>query len=180
MKADFQQDENLMGILRTETKKACALPSEYGPVNWYVSPLDASGMPIRYNWSVGSIRTYLNESLQALEGHINRVHTFDMIKIPAQYWRAAIGLSRAKPFSLVDQGFNDQFCYRGHYKLRVWMSRTLEDRQGRLRGKVVTPEVAPVWNTEARVTMGNNMPTETRYNVMELPGTRMGSIPSGD
>ena len=63
VKAEIQQDENLMGILRTTSKKACALSREYGPVNWYGSPLDSSGMPIRYNWSLSSIRTYLNESL---------------------------------------------------------------------------------------------------------------------
>ena len=117
-----------MGILGTRTKKACALPREYGPVNWYGSPLDASRMPIRYNWSVNSIRTYLNESVRALGGDLNSEHAFDMIKISAQFWRAAIGLSGAKPVSLVERGFNEQFCYCDHYKLGVWMSRTLEDR----------------------------------------------------
>ena len=48
------------------------------------------------------------------------------------------------------------------------MSRTLENRGGRLRRKVVSSEVAPVWNPEARVTMGNEMLLERRYNVMEL------------
>ena len=48
------------------------------------------------------------------------------------------------------------------------MSRTLENRRGRLRRKVVSSEVAPVWNPEARVTMGNEMLLERRYNVMEL------------
>ena len=49
IKAEIQQEENLMGILLTRTKKACSLPREYGPVNWYASPLDFSGMPVRYN-----------------------------------------------------------------------------------------------------------------------------------
>ena len=66
---------------------------------------------------------------------------------------------------MVERGINEQFCYRDHYKLGIWMSRTLEDRRGRLRGKMVIPEFAPVWNPEARVTMGNDM--ETRYHVME-------------
>ena len=44
----------------------------------------------------------------------------------------------------------------------------MEDRRARLKGRVVPPEVAPVWNPEARVTMENEMPAETRYNVMEL------------
>ena len=54
------------------------------------------------------------------------------------------------------------------------MSRTLEDRRGRLRGKVVSPEGAPVWNPEARVTMGNDMLAETRHNVMELLSEPLG------
>ena len=54
------------------------------------------------------------------------------------------------------------------------MSRTLEDRRGRLKGKVVSPEVAPVWNPEARVTMRSDMPAETRYNVMELLSQPLG------
>ena len=51
--AEIQQDENLMGSLRTRTNKACALSREYRPVNWYGSPLDSSGMPIRYSAITG-------------------------------------------------------------------------------------------------------------------------------
>ena len=112
IKAEIQQDENLMGTPRTRTKKACALPHEYGPANWYGSPLDASGMPIRFNWSMNSIRMYFNEILQALGGHLNREHAFETIKIPARKWRAAIGLSRAKPISWVERGFIEQYWYR--------------------------------------------------------------------
>ena len=79
IKAEIQQDENLMGIMRTRTKKACALSREYGPVSWYGSPLDASGIQSRYNWSMNSTRLYLNESLRALGGHLNREHSFEMI-----------------------------------------------------------------------------------------------------
>ena len=54
------------------------------------------------------------------------------------------------------------------------MSQTLEDRRGRLKEKVVPPEIAQVWNPEARVTMGSDMPPETRYNVMELLSEPLG------
>ena len=40
IKNEVQQDENLSGILKARTKKACPLPQDYGPVNWYTSPLD--------------------------------------------------------------------------------------------------------------------------------------------
>ena len=48
------------------------------------------------------------------------------------------------------------------------MSRTLEERQGRLKGLVVPPQTSPVWNPEARITMGSDMPAETCYHIMEL------------
>ena len=99
IKAEIQQDENLMGILLTRTKKACALPREYGPVNWYASPLDSSGLPVRYNWSLSSIRTYLNANLRSIGGHLNREYAFELTKIPTRYLRVAIGLSRTKPIS---------------------------------------------------------------------------------
>ena len=95
IKAEIHQYENLMGILLIRTKNARALPREYGPVR-YASPLDSSGTPVRYNLSLSSIRAYINESLRALGGHLNREYALEMIKIPTRYWRAAIGLSRAK------------------------------------------------------------------------------------
>ena len=75
-----------------------------GTVNWYGSPLDATGMPVRYNWS----RISLNECLRALGGQRNRDNTFHLITNPARYWRAAIGLQRAKSISFIGQRFNEQ------------------------------------------------------------------------
>ena len=54
------------------------------------------------------------------------------------------------------------------------MSRTLKDRRGRLKEIVVPPEIAQVWNPVARETMGDDMPAETRYNVMELLREHLG------
>ena len=48
------------------------------------------------------------------------------------------------------------------------MSRTMKERQGKLKGKVIPPQAAPVWNPEARVTMDSDMPAETCYHAMEL------------
>ena len=96
-----------------------------------------------------------------------------MIKILTRYWRAAIRLSRAKPISWGERGFNVQYCYRDHYKLGIWVSRT-EDRREILKVKVVSPKVAPAWNPDARVTMGSDMPAEARYNVRELLSEPLG------
>ena len=54
------------------------------------------------------------------------------------------------------------------------MSRTLEERQGRLKGLVVPPQISPVWNPEARITMGSDMPAQTCYHVMELLSDPLG------
>ena len=107
-------------------------------------------------------------------GHTNRDYNFQLIKIPVRYWRGPIGYIRAKPISMVERGFNEQYAYRDQYKLGVWMSRTLEERQGRLKGLVVPPKISPVWNSEARITMGSDMPAETCYHVMELLSDPLG------
>ena len=57
------------------------------------------------------------------------------------------------------------------------MSRTLEERQGRLKGLVAPPpppQIASVWNPEARITMGSDMPAETCYRIMELLSDPLG------
>ena len=87
IKNEVQQDENLSGILKARTKKACPFPREYGDVNWYTSPLDREGIPIRFNWSFTHLRKYVTECLQVMGGHTNRNYNFQMIKIPARYWR---------------------------------------------------------------------------------------------
>ena len=78
IKSEIQEDENLSGILRTRTKK----PPKNAPVNWCESPLVATGMPVRYNLSMTSLRAFVNESLRAFEGYTNIDHSFHMIKIP--------------------------------------------------------------------------------------------------
>ena len=72
IKNEVQQHENLSGILKARTKKACPLPREYGPVSWYTSPLDKEGIPIRFNWSFTHLRNYVTECLQVMGGHTNR------------------------------------------------------------------------------------------------------------
>ena len=150
IKSEIQQVENLMGVLKARTKKACPLPREYGPVNWYIAPLERKGLRVRFDWSLTQLRVYVTECLQAMGGHTNRNYTFQSIKIPARYWRGPIGLIRVKPISLVERGFDEQFAYMDHYKLGVWITRTLEERQGRLKGLVIPRQRAPVWNPEAR------------------------------
>ena len=174
IKSEIQQDENLMGVLKTRTKKAYPLPRVCGPVNWYNAPLDRKGLPVRFDWSLTQLRKYVTDCLQAMCGHTNRNYTFQSIRIPARYWRGPIDLIRAKPISLVERGFDEQFAYRDHYKLGVWMSRTLEERQGRLKGLVIPPQRARVWNPEARITMGSDMPAEKCYHIMELLSDPLG------
>ena len=63
IKSEAQQEENLMGVLKTRAKKTGPLPKEYGPINWYDAPLDKLGVPVRYPWDFPTLRKYVSESL---------------------------------------------------------------------------------------------------------------------
>ena len=38
IKSEAQLEENMMGVIKARTRKACPLPREYRPVNWYHDP----------------------------------------------------------------------------------------------------------------------------------------------
>ena len=48
LKSERELEENLMGLLRARTRKACPLPREHGPVNWYSASLSLEGVPFRF------------------------------------------------------------------------------------------------------------------------------------
>ena len=146
---------------------------ENGPVNWYGGPLDRRSVPIRYDWRCPALRKYVNESVRALGGMINREHIFDMIRILTSYWRAPIGSARAKPMSFVERRFQEQYTYRESHRLYGWMRRTIEDEQREFRMKLTPPRVNQICRPEARITMGSDMPPETTYNIVERLGNHL-------
>ena len=56
LKSERELEENLVGLLRARTRKACPLPREHGPVNWYSAPLSLEGVPFRFPWSQEFVR----------------------------------------------------------------------------------------------------------------------------
>ena len=50
IKTEKQLEENLKGLLRSRTRKACPLPREHGPVNWYAAALSLDGYSFRFPW----------------------------------------------------------------------------------------------------------------------------------
>ena len=65
LKSKKQLEENLMGLLRARTRKACPLPREHGPVNWYSAPLRLDGVPFRFPWSQDFVRKVIRASTSA-------------------------------------------------------------------------------------------------------------------
>ena len=166
IKSEIQQDENLMGVIKARTKEASPVLQDYGPVNWYNAPLDRKGLPVRFDWS---LTTQIRDRMSSSHGwpHQSKLHLpvhQNISKILAGAHRS----NSSKAHQSVERGFDEQFAYRDHYKLEVWMSRTLEKGQGRSKGLVIPPQRAPVRNPEARITMGSDMPAETCYHIMEL------------
>ena len=55
IKTEKQLEENLTGLFRTRTRKACPLPREDSPINWYAAPLSIDGFPSIFPCSQGTL-----------------------------------------------------------------------------------------------------------------------------
>ena len=64
-KSEKQLEESLMGLSRARARKACPLPREHGPINWYSAPLSLDGVPFRFPWSRDNIRKVIRTSTSA-------------------------------------------------------------------------------------------------------------------
>ena len=73
-----------------------------------------------------------------------------------RYWGTPIGTQRAKPMSFVERGFREQYCNNDSHRLNSWTKRTIQNRQGRLRGKLIPPAINQIWKPEAHITMGSD------------------------
>ena len=79
-----------MGLLRARTRKACPLPREYGPVNWYSTPLSVNGVPFRFPWTQEFIRNVIRASTSA-GPPIDRLYIFRCITFPNHYLKEPLG-----------------------------------------------------------------------------------------
>ena len=84
IKTEQQSEENMMGVIRTRTRKVIVLPSEFGPVNWYNAPVDLQGQPIRFPWSTQALRKIIKARLRA-SPNAGAYYKFKFIQIPNRY-----------------------------------------------------------------------------------------------
>ena len=84
LKSEKQLVENLMGLLRARTRKACPLPREHGPVNWYSAPLSLDGVPFRFPSSQNFVRKVIRVSTSA-GPPIDTLYSFKCITFPNLY-----------------------------------------------------------------------------------------------
>ena len=95
VKSERELEENLMGLLRARTRKACPLPQDHGPVNWYSAPLSLEGVPFRFPWSQEFIRKAIRASTSA-GPPVDPLYSFKCIAFPNRYWKESLGWPRAK------------------------------------------------------------------------------------
>ena len=60
---ELQQEENLVAVLKTRTKKACPMPLEHGQVNWNGTPRDPTGFPVRFPWNLSAFKKNATETI---------------------------------------------------------------------------------------------------------------------
>ena len=105
LKSEKHLEENLLGLLRARTRKACPLPREYGPINWYSAPLSLNGVPFRFPWTQDFIRKVIRASTSA-GPPIDPLYSFRCITFPNHYWKEPLGWLRAKPVGRAPETLN--------------------------------------------------------------------------
>ena len=120
LKSEKQLEENLMGLWRACTRKACPLPRELGPVNWYSAPLSLDGVPFRFPWGQDFIRKVIRTSTSA-GPPIDPLYSFKCITLPNRYWKEPLGWPRAKPVGRAPELFNRQIQHLELAQIPGWI-----------------------------------------------------------
>ena len=156
LKSEKQLEENLMGLLRARTRKACPLPREYGPVNWYSAPLSLNGVPFRFPWTQEFIRKVIRASTSA-GPPIDPLYAFKCITFPNHYWKEPLGWPRAKPVGRAPEAFNRQVQYMELAQIPSWIEGAAQTRQRNLQRRVTPFPRRAVWRPQAKMTISGDM-----------------------
>ena len=156
LKSEKQLEENLMGLLRSRTRKACPLPREYGPVNWYSAPLSLNGVPFRFPWTQEFIRKVIRASTSA-GPPIDPLYAFKCITFPNHYWKEPLGWPRAKPVGRAPEAFNRQVQYMELAQIPSCIEGAAQTRQRNLQRRVTPFPRRAVWRPQAKMTMSGDM-----------------------
>ena len=149
-------EENLMGLLRARTRKACPLPREYGPINWYSAPLNLDGVPFRFSWSQDFIRKVIRASTSA-GPPIDPPYSFKCITLPNRYWKEPLGWPRAKPVGRAPEIFNRQIQHLELAQIPGWIEGAAQIRQRNLQCRITAFPRRSAWKPQGKMTMSGDM-----------------------
>ena len=156
LKSEKQLEENLMGLLRARTRKACPLPREHGPVNWYPAPLSLDGVPFRFPWSQDFIRKVIRTSTSA-GPPIDPLYSFKCITLPNRYWKESLGWPRAKPVGRAPEIFNRQIQHLELAQIPGWIEGAAQIRQRNLQCRITPFPRRSAWKPQGKMTMLGDM-----------------------
>ena len=156
LKSEKQLEENLMGLLRARTRKACPLPREYGPINWYSAPLSLNGVPFRVPWTQEFIREVIRASTSA-GPPIDPLYSFRCITLPNHYWKEPLEWPRAKPVGRTPETLNRQIQHLELAHFPGWIEGAAQIRQRNLRCRITPFPRRSVWRPQGKMTMSGDM-----------------------
>ena len=136
IKSERELEENLKGLLRARTRKACPLPREHGPVNWYSAPLSLEGVPFRFPWSQEFVRKAIRASTSA-GPPVDPLYCFKCIAFPNRYWKEPLGWPRAKPVGRAPEVFNRQIQHLESAQIPGWIEGAAQIRQRNLQSRII-------------------------------------------
>ena len=156
IKSERELEENLMGLLRARTRKACLLPREHGPVNWYSAPLSLEGVPFRFPWSQEFVRKAIRASTSA-GPPVDPLYCFKCIAFPNRYWKEPLGWPRAKPVGRAPEVFNRQIQHLESAQIPGWIEGAAQIRQRNLQSRVIPFPRKSAWKPTGKMTMSGDM-----------------------
>ena len=156
LKSERQIEENLLGLLRARTRKACPLPREHGPVNWYSAPLSLEGVPFRFPWSQDFIRKVIRASTSA-GPPVDPLYYFKHITFPNHYWKEPLGWPRAKPVGRAPETFNRQIQHLELAQIPGWIEGATQIRQRNLQCRITPFPRRAAWKPQSKMTMSGDM-----------------------
>ena len=156
IKSERELEENLMGLLRARTRKACPLPREHGPVNWYSAPLSLEGVPFRFPWSQEFVRKAIRASTSA-GPPVDPLYCFKCIAFPNRYWKEPLGWPRAKPVGRAPEVFNRQIQHLESTQIPGWIEGAAQIRQRNLQSRVIPFPRKSAWKPTGKMTMSGDM-----------------------
>ena len=145
-----------MDLLRARTRKACPLPREHGPVNWYSAPLSLEGVPFRFPWSQKFIRKAIRASTSA-GPPVDPLYCFKCIAFPNRYWKEPLGWPRAKPVGRAPEIFNRQIQHLEPAQIPGWNEGAAQIRQRNVQCRVTPFPRKSAWKPQGQMTMSGDM-----------------------